>query len=493
MKNLNYHGKNLLTTLAILACLLGISVSSNANNLNIGTPSVVGNDLTFTISWDNSWFTTLGSNNYDAVWIFVKRQSCTDNLWVHAPLSTNSADHSVTGGLVQVDAVADGMGIYIRRFAVGAGAVPTETVTIALQTPANTVDNYQIHGVEMVFAPQGAFGIGNAWDCQFAAITIDATAENSGLNQAVYATPCGTNNYFGNISAAFPVGFNAFYAMKYEISQDQYAAFLNTLTFTQQSIRMTANPNSTIGTQAMGSGARSGLRIQTPGVVSNVPAVIGCDLNGNNVFYENADGQNIACNFLNWGDLVAYLDWAGMRPMTEFEYEKLCRGTEPYFPGGEYAWGSNSLLNAQSGALTNAGTPSELSTAFGAGLCAYQPGGGPLRCGFAAGLTTRAQAGAGFYGNMELSGNLWEFCIGGGNTSAGSFFGTVNGNGNLLNSGFADVGGWPVNGVPGYTLRGGAWTTNNQPQFLMIGNRSQRNSNPSSRNQDYGGRGVRSF
>jgi hypothetical protein len=93
---------------------------------------------------------------------------------------------------------------------------------------------------------------------------------------------------------------------------------------------------------------------------------------------------------------------------------------------------------------------------------------------------------------MELSGNLWEFCIGGGNTSAGSFFGTVNGNGNLLNSGFADVGGWPLNGGPGYTLRGGSWLANNASQ-LMIGNRAQRFNYPSSRNQDFGGRGVRSF
>jgi formylglycine-generating enzyme required for sulfatase activity len=437
----------------------------------------------------------LGSNNYDAVWIFVKRQTCTDNLWLHAPLSTNSADHSVTGGLVQVDAVADGMGVYIRRNAVGAGAIPTATVTLALQTAANTIDNFQIHGIEMVFVPQGSFLIGNGSNCQFANITIDATAENSGLNATAFNNVAGcVNQYFTSVPAAFPVGFNAFYSMKYEISQDQYAAFLNTLTYTQQVVRMAVSPNSTIGTPVMGATNRNGLRIQTPGVVSNVPAVVGCDLNANGVFGENADGQNVACGWLSWQDMIAYLDWAAMRPMTEFEFEKLCRGTEPYFPGTEYAWGTPSLIQATSAALTNAGTPSEISTASGAGLCAYglnTPTAGPLRSGFAAALTTRQQAGAGFYGNMDLSGNLAEQCIGGANnnTQAASFT-TANGNGNILSTGFADVAGWPFigGGSTGTCYRGGGFS--DAAGSLQIGDRQGRNTN-SGRLAQVGGRGVR--
>lgn len=495
MKKTITNGKKISFSLFLIGFMLGLTFQSNANNLSIGTPAVVGSNIQFTVSWDNSWFTTLGSNNYDAVWIFVKRQTCTDNLWLHAPLSTNSADHSVTGGLVQVDAVADGMGVYIRRNAVGAGAIPTATVTLALQTAANTTDNFQIHGIEMVFVPQGSFLIGNGSSCQFANITIDATAENSGLNATAFNNVAGcTNQYFGSVPAAFPVGFNAFYSMKYEISQDQYAAFLNTLTYTQQVVRMAVSPNSTIGTPVMGATNRNGLRIQTPGVVSNVPAVVGCDLNANGVFGENADGQNVACGWLSWQDMIAYLDWAAMRPMTEFEFEKLCRGTEPYFPGTEYAWGTPSLIQATSAALTNAGTPSETSTASGPGLCAYglnNPTAGPLRSGFAAALTTRQQAGAGFYGNMDLSGNLAEQCIGGANnnTQAASFT-TANGNGNLLSTGFADVAGWPFigGGGTGTCYRGGGFS--DAAGLLQIGDRQGRNTN-SGRLAQVGGRGVR--
>jgi hypothetical protein len=257
---------------------------------------------------------------------------------------------------------------------------------------------------------------------------------------------------------------------------------------------MAVSPNSTIGTPVMGATNRNGLRIQTPGVVSNVPAVVGCDLNANGVFGENADGQNVACGWLSWQDMIAYLDWAAMRPMTEFEYEKLCRGTEPYFPGTEYAWGTPSLIQATSAALTNAGTPSEISTASGAGLCAYglnTPTAGPLRSGFAAALTTRQQAGAGFYGNMDLSGNLAEQCIGGANnnTQAASFT-TANGNGNLLSTGFADVAGWPFigGGSTGTCYRGGGFS--DAAGSLQIGDRQGRNTN-SGRLAQVGGRGVR--
>ena len=63
----------------IIYLILGILLSCQlfANNLIIGTPVYSGsaNTLTFTIKWDNSWRINgvSGPNNYDAVWIFVKR------------------------------------------------------------------------------------------------------------------------------------------------------------------------------------------------------------------------------------------------------------------------------------------------------------------------------------------------------------------------------------------------------------------------------------
>ena len=84
-----------------LIILLFITSTSFANNLVLGNPSYnsTNNTLTFTIKWDNSWRVNgaSGPNNYDAVWVFVKRQPCAANgIWSHALLSSTSGDHSIT-------------------------------------------------------------------------------------------------------------------------------------------------------------------------------------------------------------------------------------------------------------------------------------------------------------------------------------------------------------------------------------------------------------
>ena len=51
---------------------------------------------------------------------------------------------------------------------------------------------------------------------------------------------------------------------------------------------------------------------------------------------------HIPMGYMNWQDLASYLDWSGLRPMSEFEYEKACRGTLTAVPF-EYPWGSTIL------------------------------------------------------------------------------------------------------------------------------------------------------
>jgi formylglycine-generating enzyme required for sulfatase activity len=332
--------------------------SLTANNLQIGVPTLdVGNStISFTIQWDNSWLVTSGPNNWDGVWIFVKRQACTDNLWNHALLSTNSVDHSITGGVLQVDAVTDGMGIFIRRIAAGIGNIASATATLHLQTVPNLADNFQVFGIEMVNLPQGDFYIG---DGTRGTSTYGFSAANPypplHITNAVQSAGLGAAaNYqvnswgsTGALPATFPLGWNNFYCMKYEISQAQIASFLNTLTYDQQITRTANSPNSAAGTFAIAGAtpSRNGIRIQTPGTINNIPAVYGCDLNGNSTFSEADDGENLACNWISWADLMAYLDWSALRPMTEFEYEKICRGTAVP-TANENAWSTSNLLQA---------------------------------------------------------------------------------------------------------------------------------------------------
>ena len=65
-------------------------------------------------------------------------------------------------------------------------------------------------------------------------------------------------------------------------------------------------------------------------------------------------------NYMTWTDLLAYLDWSCLRPMTEFEYEKICRG--PVYPvANEYAWGNQTytLADANTGLISNLGQINE--------------------------------------------------------------------------------------------------------------------------------------
>jgi formylglycine-generating enzyme required for sulfatase activity len=484
-----------------------------ANNLQFG--AITRPDAThlqFTIQWDNSWRVTGGPANWDAVWIFVKYQDCATNYlpWQHVGLSTVSGDHTITGGVLQVDAVADGKGVIIRRSAPGSGNISAATVTLAMTITDNNY-NYQLNGIEMVYIPEGAFylGDGNRGGGNMYGFTgngatasklIDAATQSAGLTAAQYLS----NVSWGSSAAlpsTFPMGYNAFYTMKYEVSQEAFAMFLNTLTYDQQLTRFTNAPNSAPGTFVLAGlpnpqNCRNGIRIKTSGQVSNIPAVVGCDLNLNGTFDEADDGQNIACNWLSWSDLMAFLDWAALRPMTEFEFEKLSRGTSSPV-ANEYAWGTTTILAANSGAIVYPGAVNEVSITSGPGLCAYGVGAtnnrGPLRCGFAASSTSnRTVAGATFYGVMEMSGNVVEQCLGGYSYNYSAFT-NVSGDGNLSATGIADTPNWPLNGGGnggGGTCKGGNWydaagtcVTSNRDWMTWNGNQARDNR--------VGGRGVR--
>jgi formylglycine-generating enzyme required for sulfatase activity len=282
--------------------------------------------------------------------------------------------------------------------------------------------------------------------------------------------------------------------MKYEISQGDYRDFLNTLTYTQQTSRA-VNVTSIAGTAALSNTNRNGIDIQTSGVAATfTPAVYGSNLNGNSTYNEAADGEWIACNFLSWMDGCAYMDWAGLRPMTELEFEKACRGDQVPV-AGEYAWGSISITGATG--ISNGGANNET---FAGANCAYNNNvnvQGPLRVGaFAGGATTRDQAGATFYGIMEMSGNLWERAVTIGNADGRGFTG-VHGNGRLSAAGHANQTSWPglssgeVTGASGSGIRGGDWY--NDASYARVSDRYYAANTFTFRYSNFGFRGVRVF
>jgi formylglycine-generating enzyme required for sulfatase activity len=479
--------KRPISKLAVaLTLMLSFLLNVNANNLSITGTSVVGSDITFNISWDNSWNTNLAPNNWDAVWVFVKYQDCATRLWAHAGLSTVGGDHTAAAPL-QVDPVTDGKGVFIRRSALGGGNIGSTSITLKMTISAGTY-NYKVFGIEMVNVPQGNFDIGDGLSAStFNSINISAASQSGGLTAATL----GGSSLA--VPATFPMGYNSFYSMKYEVTQEQYMEFLNALTYDQQKTRTASDPISAVGTYAFGNAYRNGIRISVPGSNNSVPAVYACDATAG--IENNAnDGQNVPCNYLSWGDLTAYLDWAALRPMTDLEFEKICRGPVARV-AGEYPWGSTTIAAVYSTMVSN---PLQATESYGPatnGLCTYGINSsnvsyGPTRSGmYATGSSGRASAGATYYGALDMGGNVRERIVTVGNASGVSYTGNL-GDGTLATNGDPNQALWPSpTTATGSGDRGGNWV--GLATEVRTSDRSNAAVTDAARTYICGGRGIR--
>lgn len=482
MKLQNYFKKIAITAIGLFATTV------DANNLKITgtTVDTSSGTVTFNIQWENSWRTNIAPANYDAVWVFIKYQDCADKLWKHANLSATSADHSTSSHL-KIDAVSDGKGVFVYRSANGGGNISSTSVTLKMNVVAANYSNYnfKVFGTEMVNIPTGSFTVGDG------ASTSSYTQYTVTGNGSITTSSLGSGD---SAPAAFPKGYSSFYSMKYEITQEQYVEFLNTLTYNQQARRTAIVPNSAAGTSALANATRNGIKIQVPGNNASVPAVYACDLT-NGDYNDVNDGQNIPVNHLTWADLAAFLDWSALRPMTEMEFEKICRG--PLAPvAGEYVWGSTAIQNILFNGVSNANLANEGSnTAVADGkanyyvnVSSYQ---NPLKVGFTATNSSgRASAGASYFGVMEMGGNVTEMTVT--TKSTGNTFTGVLGDGELSTTtateGDADQTLWPDNAGAGIIIRGGSFM--HLSTTLRISDRSV--PSPTTNRYSYGGgRGVR--
>ncbi|MBP7515612.1 MAG: hypothetical protein KA791_13750, partial [Flavobacteriales bacterium] len=301
-----------------------------------------------------------------------------------------------------------------------------------------------------------------------AAITIGTATGNLYYQDA---SSNGSGDQLGPVPAAFPKGTTAFYCMKYELTQSDIAEFLNRLTRQQQDAHVLTNlaPGVTTVTNrfVMTNGtivyARNGIRCAAT-IPSDDPVNFYCDQNANGVANEIADGQWIPCNYMMWATLAAYLDWSGLRPLSELEYEKVCRG--PQVPVlNEYAWGTAAIAGAQytlaNGGRNNEQIATNFATAVGNAAHDNTMTGnpainGPMRVGIFAGHMLnvgRATAGAGYYGALELSGNLVEYAIPIGSPNGRAYTG-AHGDGSLNAQGMHNAPSWLTWGH-----RGGDWAS----------------------------------
>ncbi len=525
------YGRLTFYSKALSLCLIStflFSLPLVGNNISTTNLVLTGlntsGDYTFAkfdISWDNSWRTSAAPNNWDAAWVFVKYRLKNTTAWYHATLHTSG--HTAPAGST-IDTPSDGKGVFIYRSADGTGTFSLSGVQLRWDYGSDGVEDNalvecRVYAIEMVYVPQGAFSVGsgnsavtevspfytyptntNVYSISSEnAITVGTTAGN-----LYYASNSNSGDQSGPIPAAYPKGFAAFYCMKYEISQEQYLYFLNSLTRTQQASRVQTNISGTSITNRYVLGPspstspqyRNGIRCDATIVASPTPVTFYCDLDTDGVGGGTSDGQMIACNYISTADVLALLDWSGLRPMTEFEFEKACRGTATAVVG-EYAWGvatrATSAYTLSNSGAANEGIATNYSTTVGNVMYSTTSSSisGPLRGGiFAANASNsgRVSSGASYYGIMELSGNLWEKVITVGNSTGRAFTG-AHGDGALDGSGNANASYWPASDCVGAGFRGGDWS--NGTGSMRVSDRNVGTYSATYRDRHIGGRGVR--
>jgi formylglycine-generating enzyme required for sulfatase activity len=452
-----------------------------ANNLVISSVTLTNDStLTFNVSWDNSWNVAVAPANHDAVWLFIKKRECASNQWSHVNLSATAGHHSAASPLeVFIDGKDAGgvaKGVFIRRSAVGVGNITNASISLRMTNLIAGEYDFRVFGIEMVQVPEAAFQVGDGTSAN--AFKNGATTNPFPISsEGAIAVGVGAGQLTAGafppiaLPAAYPKGFAQFYCMKYELSQGQYVDFVNLLTNDQA-----------IARQITGAGNRLNITGTWPVVVANAP--------------------HRAMNTIAWADVLAYLDWAALRPMTELEYEKACRGIATPV-ADEKAWGTSLITDAN--VLTNDGTTTEASSsaiAAGSGIANFNNNSilGPIRCGFGAKAgTSRTESGASYYGIMEMSGNVDEFVVSTANAAGVAYTGVV-GDGEITVSpapGFANAATWPspqasiasTTSAVGKATRGGNWS--DAPAILQLSNRSGGIESNGQRLSGHGGRGVR--
>lgn len=534
--------------LLLLAILFSSFIIRSSNllidNLHITTQNVEAGAnhtdnytiIKFDVSWDYSWRCDMPDEfqaapyNYDAAWIIFKYKVDGENewkhVWIHNDDIVEASGSATEVGLLDPSSAYHsetnpGMGIYVYRNANGNGTNNFEHMEVRWNYGKNGLRDDDLvelkaYGVEMVYIPQASFEVGDGWNVNAALrnyttdgpYTISSESEitvGTGLNNLYYPGEVDFETYHGDgagpIPVSFPKGYDAYYCMKYEITQQNYLEFLNSIDRTQQINRVEMDISGTEVSHVyimcwLSNVPKERQAIRCDATIPASPAKVNfyMDLDNNGVDSQPDDGGSIGMGRLNGNDFGALADWMAMRPMTELEYEKACRGTVAAV-SRENAWGTTGE-STNPITLGNDGTELENVSAgyqndFVSGNVNYlttSAGVGPYRVGiFAEETSSRVEAGASYYGVLDLSGNLWEITISIGDATGRSFDGS-HGDGLISAAGEHNVTSWPSLNTLGYGIRGGAYDSD--ANTLWVSTRIYGNSEVV-RDENVGGRFVR--
>lgn len=476
--------------LAVMAIFFSGRVMANglqATNISLQNQNITNQtwQVRFNLSWNNSWRDGI---NYDAAWIFIKFR-IGNGPWTHAILDTNGYALG-TGTAAELRVSPERTGAMVNRQNTSSGTFAVTGMELRWNYGQNNVQNsdlpqVRVFAIEMVQIPEGPFAIGDGDGSTESANALGVANDRYYVVTRELSPPLRADGTFSNGSNIlrikgdggvdnngdaqidnpnYPVGYNSFFVMKYKITHEQYADFLSTLLPLQSAPRYFTG----IGQYKY--------NIQTSG----------------GLFFTSTPDR--ACNYLDFNDGLAYCDWACLRPLTETEFEKTCRG--PVAPVvNEFPWGTTSYSptyqfngsnspqgsgialyisgseNGQEYAINNQAnsywpvrhmSASSTTTYQHRGNNVYDPNGniiydvfnsystvsGPHRVGLfvdSLGTITRASSGVTYYGVVEMATNGTEpiYNI---TSSTGRTFSGNHGNGALDSNGNSNVSGWPTSG-----------------------------------------------
>jgi formylglycine-generating enzyme required for sulfatase activity len=427
----------------------GVPASTGpVNNLavtgvSLASPTVAGVTINFNL-WENnvsSGITPNGGAYNTADWIFVKfsTQAGADGTWNHATLSLTGGS---VGGGGMLTVASDKKGAFLDH----------TSVFPLWQSPVSVVWDYvadgvtgtsalvKVFAVSMVKVPQGQF-VYNAGDIGGATYNNYGNGSQSNVLSAT-DRPTGA-------AAGWPSGYNSFYIGRYEITQGQYADFLNTV-------------------HSSTAAARYATEIGYGHSMTNTGTYP--------VKYAAVD-RYAAKNYLSVSDAWSYLSWAGLRPPTEMEWEKAGRdinGDARTYPWGDAEPGTATYTPPNEGGkhIRNYMNYYEASMSQKVLDVGRYMSGDVFR--------TAAETGASPWGIADLAGNVWEFIL---NSAYPSI--PLNGTGTV-----SWPVAWPTPGGAGYGLRGGSWV-DGVTVNASVSDRSLAGSTLTSRDFNIGTRGAR--
>ena len=292
------------------------NVSVTAVNSTQGTAQVQ-----FDLNWGNSWKDSI---NWDAAWVFMKYKNAAGE-WKHAKINPTGYDHGIgTSNIIQP--TSDKMGAFIHMADYGQTNFSVDGLQLqwnygldGVSNPANL--ELKVFAVEMVYIPIGSFSFCDGDNYKPKGLSYNYSVINQRISPQIsvqehdawsYENFSDTVRIKGDAGLDsdndgiidhpyYPTGYFPFYAFKYEMSDQQYADFLNCLSNTQQSaLEVTSGSSS--------------LNFVDGKYYASSP---------NRAF----SGEYNVSKLM----LVSYADWSGLRPLSVLEFSKALWGSKvPY-------------------------------------------------------------------------------------------------------------------------------------------------------------------